>query len=194
MSGIHEPIAIFNSWFSEVLACEHIKEKYAVCLATSTPKGVPSNRIVLVKTFDDNGFIFYTNCSSRKGQELTDNPYASLCYFWDLLDKQVRVEGKIERVSQEVAAEYFNSRDINSRIGAWASKQSQPLASSEKFMQEFDSYSEKFGTNPPKPDFWHGFRLIPEKIEFWSRGDFRLHRRELFIKKDKSWEKALLYP
>ena len=194
MIEVQDPIALFNSWFTEVLASENIKEKYAVCLATATKQGMPSNRIVLVKTFTQDGFIFYTNCSSRKGQELLANPHAALCYFWDSLDKQVRVEGKIEKVSQEVAEQYFNSRDLNSRIGAWASKQSQHLPSSKQFLKEFEQYSQKFDTKPPKPDFWHGFRLIPEKIEFWSRGDFRLHQRELFIKKNKSWEKALLYP
>ena len=188
------PLDIFNAWHQEVLDCEHIKEKYAVCLATATTEGRPSNRIVLVKTFFEDGFIFYTNCNSRKGGELLENPYASLCYFWDFLDKQVRVEGKIEQVSQDTAEEYFASRDLKSRIGAWVSKQSQPLTSSAQFLKECASYGVKFKNNPPKPDFWHGFRLIPEKIEFWSRGNFRLHKRELFIKAAAGWDKSLLYP
>lgn len=191
---MNDPLKLFADWQQQALEHTQIIEHYAANLATATKNGIPSNRMVLVKTVDEQGFVFYTHNTSRKGKELIENPVAALCFFWDLLDKQVRIEGAIEQVSNGQANEYFDSRDLKSKIGAWASKQSQPLANNAAFIKSIASYSMKFTHHPPRPEHWSGFRLVPSSIEFWSKGKFRLHKRQLFTKTAASWDKQLLYP
>jgi pyridoxamine 5'-phosphate oxidase len=189
-----DPLALFAAWQQQAIEHPQIKEHYGANLATATKSGVPSSRMVLIKTVDEQGFVFYTHKTSRKGKELVENPLAALCFFWDLLDKQVRVEGAIEQVSDAQADAYFNQRDLKSRLGAWASKQSQPLQSNSVFIKEVARYGLKFKNHPPRPEYWCGFRLVPSSIEFWSSGKFRLHKRELFTKIDNNWQHQLLYP
>lgn len=164
-------------------------------LATATKEGAPSVRIVLLKKFDERGFVFFTNLTSRKGQELAENPLAALCFYWMPLTRQVRIEGRVEPVSDAEADEYYNTRMLFSRLGAWASKQSQLLPSRDMLINKLKEKELEFqGKDPPRPPFWSGFRLVPEKIEFWEEGDHRLHNRRLFTRSGSVWEECLLYP
>ena len=164
-------------------------------LATANSKGVPSNRTVLLKGYDDEGFVFYTNLESRKGGELKSNPFAALCFHWKELDKQVRIEGKVQQVSDEEADKYFNSRPLQSRIGAHLSRQSQTIAGDFDLVKEVAKRTlELVGKKVERPESWSGFRVIPDKIEFWQKGDFRLHKRSLYYLCDGKWEMKFLYP
>lgn len=190
-----DPYSLFTTWFTQAQALD-VREPTAMALATASATGIPSVRIVLLKHYDDRGFCFYTNLTSRKGKELTENSHASLCFYWDALGQQVRIEGIVERVTEKEADDYFASRDRGSQIGAWASKQSCPLEQEEDLPKRVRQITEQFEAESPipRPPFWSGFRLKPSKIEFWQNEAYRLHRRTLFTKTTTGWESTLLYP
>jgi pyridoxamine 5'-phosphate oxidase len=191
-----DPIARFEAWMAEAAASEP-NDPNAVCLATATPDGRPSARMVLVKGVDQRGFVFYTNVESRKGMELAANPYAALCFHWKTLSRSVRVEGRVEPVSPEEADAYFASRPRGSRIGAWASKQSRPLESRHALEKRVAEYGLRYAVGEiPRPPFWSGFRVVPERIEFWRDMPFRLHERIVFLREGPGapWRTELLYP
>ncbi len=189
------PFEIFEKWFSEASLNSKIIEPSAMCLATSTLDNKPSARMVLLKKFDERGFCFYTNLTSRKGQELKNNSNVALCFYWGVLGRQVRIEGEVESVSQIEADEYFASRRRESRIGAWASKQSQKMENWQEFENRITEISNQFENQEiPRPVFWSGFRVKPQKIEFWEEGDFRIHRRHLYEKAVDGWIVNEIYP
>jgi pyridoxamine 5'-phosphate oxidase len=189
-----EIVALFDEWMREAVAKEPSNSN-AMSLATATHGGIPSVRIVLLKEHDVRGFVFYTNLTSRKGRELADNPNASLCFHWKSLDKQIRIDGVIERVNDDQADAYFASRPRVSRIGAWASKQSQPMEGRFEFEGRIAKYTAKFGVGEvPRPDFWSGFRLIPNRVEFWHEHAFRLHDRNVYVVEGNEWQLEKLYP
>jgi pyridoxamine 5'-phosphate oxidase len=190
-----DPIARFAQWLEAARRHAGIIEPTAMCLATADAKGKPSARIVLLKDFDERGFVFYTNLESRKSEELKANPQAALCFHWMPLMRQVRIEGNVEPVSDAEADAYFASRPRESQIGAWASRQSRPMDDRETLAQTVAQYDKQFaGKNVPRPPFWSGWRVIPESIEFWQQGEFRLHERELFTRQGKGWKVITLYP
>lgn len=189
------PFEIFEKWFNEASLNSQIIEPSAMCLATSTLDNKPSARMVLLKKFDERGFCFYTNLTSRKGQELKNNSSVALCFYWGILGRQVRIEGEVESVSQIEADEYFASRRRESRIGAWASKQSQKMENWQEFENRITEISNQFENQEiPRPVFWSGFRVKPQKIEFWEEGDFRIHRRHLYEKAVDGWIVNEIYP
>lgn len=191
-----DPIARFEAWMAEAGKTEP-NDPNAVCLATSTPDGRPSARMVLLKGVDARGFVFYTNLESRKGGELAANPHAALCFHWKGIGRSVRVEGPVEPVTPEEADAYYASRSRGSRIGAWASKQSRPLEGRWALEKAVAEYTLKFGIGEvPRPDFWSGFRVLPRRIEFWRNMPFRLHERVVFQRADAAqpWRTELLYP
>jgi pyridoxamine 5'-phosphate oxidase len=189
-----DPIALFEAWMAEAAASEP-NDPNAVCLATATPEGRPSARMVLLKGVDARGFVFYTNLESRKGGELAANPFAALCFHWKTLQRSVRVEGAVEAVSAEEADAYYASRARGSRIGAWASRQSRPLEGRFALEKAVAEYTVKFGLGEiPRPAFWSGFRLLPSRIELWRDMPFRLHERRVFHRAGEGWEMEMLYP
>lgn len=193
------PFEYFAKWFEEADDHKSIKEANAMNIATSTSEGKVSNRMVLLKNYDDRGFVFFTNLSSKKGQQIEQNKYASICFYWEPLSKQVRIEGVLEPVSEQEADDYFNSRPLKSRIGAWASKQSQDMESKAKFISEVAVQASKFVTEDvPRPPFWSGFRLVPHYMEFWKAGEFRIHDRDCYRREEGNpsaeWQHNLLYP
>lgn len=189
-----DPIDQFRAWLADAEKSEP-NDPNALALATTTADGFPSVRMVLLKDVDDQGFVFYTNLSSRKGSELTDNPRAAMCFHWKSLKRQVRVEGDIEPVSAEEADAYFHSRHRSSRIGAWASKQSQPLDGRFELEKRVAEYTAKFHVGDiPRPEFWSGFRLIPRRIEFWQDQAFRLHDRVVYDAGEDGWTTTRLFP
>jgi pyridoxamine 5'-phosphate oxidase len=164
-------------------------------LATVGPDGLPSTRVVLLKDADEQGFVFYTNLESRKSRELRANPKASVCFWWPPLEQQVRVEGEVEPVTDAEADAYWETRPRGSQIGAWASRQSETLASRDDLVGQFDHVQQEYsGRSLPRPPFWSGFRLVPGRIEFWTGHEDRLHERELFTRTGAGWEKTLLSP
>jgi pyridoxamine 5'-phosphate oxidase len=189
-----DPIAEFIETF------ERAKEKETgdatVCaLATASDSGAPSVRMVLLKGVDEGGFVFFTNYSSRKSRELEENPRASLCFHWENLRLQVRVEGPVEKISAEESDEYYDSRSRTSQIGAWASKQSQPLASRRELLARVVRLEAKYALGSvPRPPFWGGFRVIPERMEFWFDQPYRLHDRFLYTRESGEWVRQRLYP
>ncbi len=190
------PFDLAQEWLAEAEASE-VNDPTAMALATVNPDGRPSLRMVLLKGCDENGFVFYTNFESRKGEELLSNPNASLLFHWKSLRRQIRVEGKVEVVSNEEADAYFASRPRVSRIGAWASKQSRPMEGRFEFEAEIARYTAKFGAGDiPRPDFWSGFRLVPDYFEFWRDRKYRLHERKTFELEDNSagWKTHQIYP
>lgn len=190
-----DPIFLFAEWFGQAKAALGEELASAMCLGTATSQAAPSTRMVLLKHFDEKGFCFYTNFGSRKAHELLENPQASVCFYWPGLKRQVRIEGRVEKVSDKEADDYYHSRHPQSRIGAWASKQSQILESREVLVKAAeDKAKELEGKEIPRPPFWHGFRIVPRAIEFWQEGDYRLHQRRLFSVTNKGWEEQLLYP
>jgi pyridoxamine 5'-phosphate oxidase len=164
-------------------------------LATATPQGVPAARIVLLKAHGPEGFVFYGNMESRKFRELAANPHAALCFHWMPLERQVRIEGTVTRVSDADADAYFNSRPRGRQIGAWASQQSRPLASRDELEARNAQFEGKFAGMPvPRPPHWSGWRLTPSAIEFWVNSDVRLHAREVYARTADGWSHTLLYP
>lgn len=190
------PYDTFKEWLKEAEKTE-LNDPNAMCLATATPDGVPSARIVLLKGINEHGFVFYTNGESRKGKELKNNNHVALCFHWKSLLRQVRIEGIIEEVSEQEADAYYNTRHRGSRIGAWASKQSQPLASRQELKDFVESYETKFkdSENIPRPPYWKGYRVKPTKIEFWIDGEYRLHERYVYTKDNNdNWITNMIYP
>lgn len=189
-----EPYALFAEWMAEATAAEP-NDPNAMCLATCTPEGRPSARMVLLKGVDDRGFVFYTNLESRKGQQLAANPFAALCFHWKSLHRSIRVEGRVEAVTAEEADAYYASRARGSRIGAWASKQSRPLEGRWALEKAVAEYTMKFGLGEiPRPPHWSGFRILPDRIEFWRDMPFRLHERKVFTPAENGWAIEALYP
>lgn len=174
------PFKQFQIWFDQALAAQ-LPEPNAMTVATATQSGIPSARIVLLKGFDERGFVFYTNYHSHKGQELTDNPQAALVFWWAELERQVRIEGRVEKVSDQESDEYFHSRPFNSRLGAWASIQSQVIENREVLERRAQELKTKYeNSDVPRPPHWGGFRVIPSAIEFWQGRSSRLHDRLLY--------------
>ncbi len=189
-----DPIAQFTRWFEEAVSAA-VVEPNAMCLATATPDAYPSARMVLLKGFDARGFVFYTDYRSRKGQELADNPHASLCFFWAELERQVRINGAVQRVSRTESDEYFQSRPLPSRVGAWTSHQSMVLTDRSVLEQQLATNEERFASgHVPLPDHWGGFRIIPEEFEFWQGRESRLHDRIQFRREAGAWVKRRLSP
>jgi pyridoxamine 5'-phosphate oxidase len=184
----------FDEWLKDAQKKEP-EYAEAMSLATATKGGLPSVRIVLLKALDDRGFVFYTNLTSRKGLELLENPNAALCFHWKSVKKQIRVEGTISAVDDTEADDYFASRPRSSRIGAWASKQSQPIKDALEFEKRIAKYTSKFNIGEiPRPDFWSGFRLNPNQIEFWHERKFRLHERNVYRADGDKWRMEKIFP
>ncbi|MFT3735646.1 MAG: pyridoxamine 5'-phosphate oxidase [Rhodocyclaceae bacterium] len=190
-----ELIARFELWLAEAGKTEP-NDPNAMSLATVGADGMPSVRMVLLKHADDAGFVFYTNLGSQKAHELQGNPQAAVCFHWKSLQRQVRVQGKVEPVSAAEADAYFASRARDSRIGAWASKQSQPLEGRFALEKRVAEYALKFGLGEiPRPEFWSGFRIVPSVIEFWQAGAFRLHDRSRYERRaGHDWQGTNLFP
>ncbi len=190
-----EPFKLFANWLQEAQVNSQIIEPTAMCLSTVGQGNRPSSRMVLLKKFDDRGFCFFTNLTSRKGGELSVNKNVALCFYWGILGRQVRIEGEVEDVSQKEADDYFASRRRGSQIGAWASKQSQQMADDQEFENRILQTTKDFENQDiPRPPFWSGFRCKPQAIEFWEEGEFRLHQRTVYKKTQNGWEVLRLYP
>ena len=193
---LDDPIQLFALWMDEAKKSEP-NDPNALSLATSNKNGTPSVRMVLLKEFNQNGFVFYTNLNSQKGNELKENPNAAMCFHWKSLLRQVRISGTISQVEDKVADEYYNSRGYESRIGAWASKQSKELKNRNELINSIKEYKQKFNdeNNVPRPSHWSGWNLSPTRIEFWLDGDSRIHERLNYtIDKGGNWIKSLLSP
>lgn len=188
------PFIQFKKWMEEALNSQ-LFEPTAMTLATSTKSGIPSCRIVLLKGFDEDGFIFFTNYGSRKSKELNENPSAVLLFFWQELERQVRIEGRVEKISRQISEAYFNSRPLESRLGAWASPQSEVIPSRQYLEEKFDEMRKKYPDgNVPLPPNWGGFRLIPHSFEFWQGRENRLHDRIFYSLINNSWKISRLAP
>jgi pyridoxamine 5'-phosphate oxidase len=189
-----DPFALFAEWMA-LAEAQEVNDPDAMAIATSTPDGRPSVRMVLMRRHGPEGFGFFTNLESRKGQEIAANPWGALCIHWKSLRKQVRAEGRLVPVSDEDADVYFESRSRNSRIGSHASDQSRPLDSRETFKRRVAEAQARFAEGEvPRPPHWSGFRLVPDAIEFWEDVEFRLHHRRLFRRTEEGWTEGLLYP
>ena len=192
----NDPIDLFEVWMNEARKTEP-NDPNAVALGTADSNNSPSIRMVLLKDFNKDGFVFYTNLNSQKGNELKDNPKAAMCFHWKSLLRQVRINGSVKKVSDKVADEYYNTRGYESRIGAWASKQSSILNNRDELSNSIEEYKKKYDNKNqvPRPDHWSGWNLIPSSIEFWLDGDSRIHERLKYIKDEAgSWTNSLLSP
>jgi len=193
---LDDPIQLFKIWMDEAKKSE-LNDPNALSLATSNKDNFPSLRMVLLKEFNQNGFVFYTNLNSQKGKELKENPKASMCFHWKSLLRQIRVSGTVTQVDDMIADQYYNSRDYESKIGAWASKQSKELNSRDELMNSIKQFKEKYNdeSKVPRPSHWSGWNLSPTSIEFWLDGNSRIHERLKYLKdKNSSWIKSLLNP
>ena len=189
-----DPFLLFDSWFAEARRSEP-NDAEAMALATSIPDGRPSVRMVLLKAHGPEGFTFYTNADSRKGGELASNPHAALLFHWKSLRRQVRIEGPVNEVGAAEADAYFATRGRDSQLGAHASDQSRPLDDRATFEARYEEAKRRFeGRDVPRPGRWTGFRVSPERIEYWTDRPHRLHERRLFVRKDGGWSEGLLYP
>lgn len=189
-----EAIERFSGLFEQAKSAEP-GEKTAVTLATAGPDGRPSARTVLLKHFDERGFVIYTNLTSRKGTQVRDNPQAALLFLWQSLARQVRIEGPVEQVADAEADAYWASRPRESQLGAWASEQSAPLDRRETYEQRLEEYRQRFdGAEVPRPPFWSGLRIVPDRIEFWHERKYRQHERELIWFDGECWQWTLLNP
>ena len=193
---LDDPIELFKVWMDEAKKSEP-NDPNALSLATSNKDNLPSVRMVLLKEFSQKGFVFYTNLNSQKGNELKENPNAAMCFHWKSLLRQIRISGKITQVEDSVADQYYNSRGYDSRIGAWASKQSKELKNRDELENSIKEFKKKFNdkNNVPRPDHWSGWNLSPIRIEFWLDGDSRIHERLNYtIDESGNWIKSLLSP
>jgi len=189
-----DPFAQFTIWMDEAIAAEAL-EPTAVNVATAGSDGRPTSRMVLLKGFDEKGFVFFTNYNSRKGRQLSENPFAALNFFWPELERQVNISGSVSKVSDEESDEYFASRPYLSRIGAWASEQSQEISSRTVVMARAAKFSAKYALGTvPRPPHWGGFRVAPDRIEFWQGRPNRLHDRIVYRLSDGNWRIARLSP
>lgn len=189
-----DPFALFDGWFAEAASSEP-NDANAMALATATPDGAPSVRMVLLKGRGPDGFVFYTNAESRKGGEIRANPRAALLFHWKSLGRQIRIEGPLEEVNAAMADAYFTSRHPDSRLGSAASDQSRPLDSRATYLDRVTALRESHPAGEvPRPPHWTGFRLTPERIEFWIAREHRLHERRLFVRSAAGWSSTLLYP
>ena len=190
----NNPFTQFGVWWNEAIQA-NLEEVNAMTLSTATKDGRPSSRIMLLKGYDEKGFVFFTNYESNKGKNIAENPYVSLLFFWKELERQVRIEGTIEKLETEYNDEYFNSRPVGSRIGAWASKQSRPIESRSVLEADFKEFANQFdGIDVPRPDHWGGYRVIPNKIEFWQGRSNRLHDRIVYELDNAAWRIKRLSP
>ena len=193
---LDDPIELFKVWMDEAKKSEP-NDPNALSLATSNKNNIPSVRMVLLKEFNQNGFVFYTNLNSQKGNELKENPNAAMCFHWKSLLRQIRISGTITQVKDSVADQYYNSRGYDSRIGAWASKQSKELKNRNELTNSIKEFKQKFNdeNSVPRPNHWSGWNLLPKRIEFWLDGDSRIHERLNYtIDKSGNWIKSLLSP
>ncbi len=193
---LDDPIQLFDTWMEEAKKTEP-NDPNAVALATSSKNNLPSVRMVLLKDFSQNGFVFYTNLDSQKGHELKQNPNVAMCFHWKSLLRQIRVNGTVSLVPKEVADEYYNSRSYDSRIGAWASKQSRELRNRDQLDSSIKEYKKKYPNKNkvPRPNYWSGWNLSPTSIEFWLDGENRIHERLKYTKNSKGqWIRSLLSP
>ena len=190
-----DPFVVFKQWMSDAEKNE-INDPNAVALATVNESHQPDVRMVLLKEFNNNGFIFFTNLNSKKGTDLKTIPKASMCFHWKSLLRQVRITGDISLISDKEADEYFNSRPYISRIGAWSSNQSKPMETRDSFLNKVEEYKNKYSdqNKVPRPNHWSGFLLSPQRIEFWKDVEGRLHQRLEYLKEINSWKKRILYP
>ena len=192
---LDNPFQLFEKWFEEAKRKE-INDPNALALGTASKAGVPSVRMVLLKGYDENGFIFYTNLKSQKGNEIKENPNASMCFHWKSLLRQIRIVGTLKQVDDKTADEYYNSRAYESRIGAWASKQSSVLKNRDELLNALEDFKKKYKNkgNVPRPKNWSGWILQPNDIEFWLDGKNRIHERLKYTYKKNKWERVLLSP
>ena len=190
-----DPFVVFKQWMSEAEKNE-INDPNAVALATVNESSQPDVRIVLLKEYNNNGFIFFTNLNSKKGTDLKQTPKASMCFHWKSLLRQVRISGTISLISEKEADEYFDTRPYVSKIGAWSSNQSKPMETRDEFLKKINEFKNKYSdqNNIPRPKYWSGFLLSPNKIEFWKDEEGRLHQRLEYLKVSNSWKKQILYP
>ena len=188
-----DPLRQFERWFEDARATA-LQVPEAMALATATSDGRPSARMVLLKGADERGFAFHTNYESRKGGELAANPQAALLFHWQPLGRQVRIEGRVERVTAEESAAYFRTRPLGSRLAAWASPQSRPLADRAELERLYTDAQDQFGEDVPLPPHWGGLRLVPDAYEFWEHGDDRLHDRIRYEHRDGAWRRERLAP
>lgn len=194
ITDVHpDPIQQFHHWFDQALAAK-LPEPNAMTVATADAQGRPAARIMLIKGVDERGFVFFTNYESRKGHELAANPRASLLFFWIELERQVSIEGAVEKISAADSDEYFASRPLGSRIGAWVSAQSQPLESRAVLEARERELAAKYGEHPPRPPHWGGFRVVPDRIEFWQGRPSRLHDRIVYTRAGDAWKIGRLSP
>jgi pyridoxamine 5'-phosphate oxidase len=193
---LDDPFELFEKWFDEAKKKE-INDPNALALGTANNKGIPSVRMVLLKDFDKNGFVFYTNLNSQKGNELKVNPNATMCFHWKSLLRQIRIVGTLKLVDNKTADDYYKTRAYESRIGAWASKQSSILKSRDELLNSLENFKKKYDNkdNVPRPDHWSGWNLKPLSIEFWLDGDNRIHERLQYkFDENNNWVKNLLSP
>ena len=190
-----DPIELFQKWFKEAQDRE-IRDPNAMQIATVSKNGFPSVRTVLLKDIINRNFVFYTNYESRKSREIFETGKVAICFYWKSINRQVRVVGEIDKIPGKVSDHYFESRSLGSRIGAWASIQSQPLKNRETLLKRVEEFKNKFDENVPRPKHWGGFKIVPNEFEFWQDGDFRLHDRFILKPSDHPnlWECQRYYP
>jgi pyridoxamine 5'-phosphate oxidase len=193
---LDDPFELFEKWFAEAKKKE-INDPNALALGTASKAGIPSVRMVLLKGFDKNGFVFYTNLNSQKGNEIKENPNASMCFHWKSLLRQIRIVGVLNKVDDKTADDYYKTRAYESRIGAWASKQSNVLKNRDELNDNLEYFKKKYNdkVNVPRPSHWSGWNLTPSSIEFWLDGSNRIHERLKYtLEKNNTWTKSLLSP